>query len=526
MSTHTDGAAPSVRSGPSARAAPSEPPHGSGDEPPAGATGAPPRPRSSEADRAEPDGPASDEDGDVRSDAGEDAPPTPLAAGAGPSWVQQEIARRIAEKGASDSGRHARQDPAGAPPAATPAPGTPPTAAPDPAPEQDGTAAPPTDEDDDDSRPPRAVPGRTGSFRVRSGWMPDPYSPDGLREPRPGDRTSADDGTGPEPPFRMAGPAARPAAAAPRDEADAPDTGTSGTAGPKQWPPADGAAGLPRRVPGAGWTLDRATLLGGAGSPARDIDTETRPVPSTWAPTGRRPAAERAGPPTAELGAAPADYDDDYDEDGATDDGDTDEGDTDDGDLRGPAVERTEVIWRAPGLDDGPEHTGSVAVAAPPDGAPSQNPYTGARPRRFAGAPTDPAPVVEEPVEEQAVADGPEGRRVRIVLSERRTTAQSVRPVVDVQDPGSVGTTLRNGLVSNQLGLAVRVFGVALLGLGLLPALFAAFPSIGELSVIGLRVPWLLLGFLVYPFLFGLGWWYVNSAERVEQDFAEGVQDR
>ncbi|MBW0104057.1 hypothetical protein, partial [Pseudonocardia sp. KRD291] len=146
-----------------------------------------------------------------------------------------------------------------------------------------------------------------------------------------------------------------------------------------------------------------------------------------------------------------------------------------------------------------------------------------ALPRRFAAAPTDPEPV--DAAAEEA-ADGPDGRRVRIVLSERRTTAQSVRPVVDVQDPGSVGTTLRNGLVSNQLGLAVRVFGVALLGLGLLPALFAAFPSIGALSVLGLRVPWLLLGFLVYPFLFGLGWWYVSSAERVEQDFAEGVQER
>ena len=34
-----------------------------------------------------------------------------------------------------------------------------------------------------------------------------------------------------------------------------------------------------------------------------------------------------------------------------------------------------------------------------------------------------------------------------------------------------------------------------------------------------------LLGFLVYPFLLGVGWWHTRTAERVEQDFADHVQD-
>ncbi|ALE76695.1 hypothetical protein AD006_05115 [Pseudonocardia sp. EC080610-09] len=113
-----------------------------------------------------------------------------------------------------------------------------------------------------------------------------------------------------------------------------------------------------------------------------------------------------------------------------------------------------------------------------------------------------------------------------MVLSERRSTAHSSRGLSDVQDPGAVGTLLRNSLVRTQLLLTLRVSLVALFGIGMLPALFMAVPALGGISVLGIRLPWLLLGVLVYPFLLGLGWWYVRSAETAEQEFAEDVADR
>ncbi|MGH3585554.1 MAG: hypothetical protein ACRDQ0_04450, partial [Pseudonocardia sp.] len=61
--------------------------------------------------------------------------------------------------------------------------------------------------------------------------------------------------------------------------------------------------------------------------------------------------------------------------------------------------------------------------------------------------------------------------------------------------------------------------------LGLLPLLFAIVPEIARVEVLGIRLPWLLLGVLVYPFLWVLGWWHSRAAERVEQSFAETVQD-
>jgi hypothetical protein len=61
--------------------------------------------------------------------------------------------------------------------------------------------------------------------------------------------------------------------------------------------------------------------------------------------------------------------------------------------------------------------------------------------------------------------------------------------------------------------------------MGLLPLAFALFPVIGQTEVLGFRLPWLLLGLAVYPLLYGLGWWHTRTAERVEHEFAERVQD-
>ena len=41
-----------------------------------------------------------------------------------------------------------------------------------------------------------------------------------------------------------------------------------------------------------------------------------------------------------------------------------------------------------------------------------------------------------------------------------------------------------------------------------------------------MRVASVAIASLVYPFLLGLGWWYVRSSEAAEQEFAEDVADR
>jgi hypothetical protein len=121
--------------------------------------------------------------------------------------------------------------------------------------------------------------------------------------------------------------------------------------------------------------------------------------------------------------------------------------------------------------------------------------------------------------------DDVESRRVRVVLAERKGVARPVRTVVDIQEGTGVGELLRSNLIGSQLAVALRFAVVAGVTLGVLPLLFAMFPEIGRIEVFGLRLPWLLLGVLVYPFLFGIGLWHTRTAERVEQNFADHVQD-
>jgi hypothetical protein len=136
--------------------------------------------------------------------------------------------------------------------------------------------------------------------------------------------------------------------------------------------------------------------------------------------------------------------------------------------------------------------------------------------------------VLESPRDAPAlrVDDGDlPAKRVRVVLAERKGVARPVRTVVDIQEGTAVGELLRSNLIGSQLRVALRFAAAAGLTLGMLPLLFALFPAIGRVDVLGLRLPWLLLGLLVYPFLLGLGWWHTRTAEKVEQNFADHVQD-
>lgn len=144
------------------------------------------------------------------------------------------------------------------------------------------------------------------------------------------------------------------------------------------------------------------------------------------------------------------------------------------------------------------------------------------------GAPAPEAPAPDAPVSAVPavpVLGAPVPPRVRVELSARKPAARPVRIIKQVQEDTAVGELLRGELIGSQLTVALRFAAVAALTLGLLPLLFAMFPVIGQTEVLGLRLPWLLLGVLVYPFLLGLGWWHSRTAERVEQNFADHIQD-
>ena len=114
--------------------------------------------------------------------------------------------------------------------------------------------------------------------------------------------------------------------------------------------------------------------------------------------------------------------------------------------------------------------------------------------------------------------------RERVVLAQRRG-ARMVRTRVEVQEQTEVGEAMVRGLVRAQLGLAARLALVAVCLLCALPLLFHFVPRLTDVTVLGIRLPWLLLGFVGYPLLLGIGGLYVRLAERNEQDFTDLVDD-
>ena len=116
-----------------------------------------------------------------------------------------------------------------------------------------------------------------------------------------------------------------------------------------------------------------------------------------------------------------------------------------------------------------------------------------------------------------------EPERVRVELYRPRR-ARPVRPREELEQQTPIGEVLVHGLVRAQLALALRLSALVIVGLGLLPLLFAVAPAVAAATVLGVRVPWLLLGGLAFPFLVAVGWIHVRMAERNERDFAELVE--
>ncbi|WP_248292386.1 hypothetical protein [Actinomycetospora sp. TBRC 11914] len=123
-------------------------------------------------------------------------------------------------------------------------------------------------------------------------------------------------------------------------------------------------------------------------------------------------------------------------------------------------------------------------------------------------------------------ADGPAPERVRIVLAERRSPTRAVGTVAEIEAQTATGELLLSNLMRSQLTLALRLAAVAVLVLGVLPIVFLTMPAVSEAApVLGIGLPWLLLGVLAFPFLLVLGWLYTRHAERNELDFADDVED-
>lgn len=116
-------------------------------------------------------------------------------------------------------------------------------------------------------------------------------------------------------------------------------------------------------------------------------------------------------------------------------------------------------------------------------------------------------------------------RRVR-VTSPRTSAAR--RPIIptgtrEIDEQTRLGEVYMNSLIQSQLRLALAVIGGAAVVLGGLPLLFALIPATRTFDILGLPLPWVLLGIVVYPVVYVAARVYVRNAERIEAEFTEFV---
>jgi hypothetical protein len=114
--------------------------------------------------------------------------------------------------------------------------------------------------------------------------------------------------------------------------------------------------------------------------------------------------------------------------------------------------------------------------------------------------------------------------RTRIVLADVARARAVRQTAVELTQQSAVGDALLRGLIRTQLAHALRLAAVVVVGLGGLPLLFAAAPSVAGSRLLGVSLPWLLLGLAAYPFLFAIGAVYVRLAERTEAEFTDLVE--
>lgn len=116
-------------------------------------------------------------------------------------------------------------------------------------------------------------------------------------------------------------------------------------------------------------------------------------------------------------------------------------------------------------------------------------------------------------------------KRQRVILADPKRASSSLRARVELEEQTSWGKLLVKDLVKVQLRTALLLSALVVGVFGALPVLFYLLPGFSALTLAGIPIPWLILGVLPFPFLFGIGLWYNRLAERHERDFVDMIEN-
>jgi hypothetical protein len=127
-------------------------------------------------------------------------------------------------------------------------------------------------------------------------------------------------------------------------------------------------------------------------------------------------------------------------------------------------------------------------------------------------------PSFEPPTEQ------PKPRRKRVVLADARAPVTVLRTVVELEEQTSYGEQLVRDLIKAQLIAAFRVTGLIAAVFVPIPLVLFFLPQLNDITFAGVRLPWLLLGVMPFPVMFGAAYWFNHKAESHERAFVDMVE--
>jgi hypothetical protein len=93
----------------------------------------------------------------------------------------------------------------------------------------------------------------------------------------------------------------------------------------------------------------------------------------------------------------------------------------------------------------------------------------------------------------------------------------------DLRDDTKAGRLLIGSLMRAQLGLSLLCLMLALTVTVSFPLIAALVPAVGRVTVAGLPVTLIVLGFAFYPVFLAIGWFYHRQARQLEARFTHLV---
>lgn len=115
------------------------------------------------------------------------------------------------------------------------------------------------------------------------------------------------------------------------------------------------------------------------------------------------------------------------------------------------------------------------------------------------------------------------GRQTVVWRSDHVPVQHDIPGLGDLRDDTNHGRLLGRSYLRAQLGLSLMCLAIALAVTASFPVIAALAPAITRVTVFGLPLTLIVLGFAFYPVLLAIGWFYNRQARQLEARFTELV---